>query len=58
MHPGAAVSDDNAAVRAPVRTVATTAYHPVGTLRIGEGDAPVTPRLRYRNFGRLWPTHR
>jgi choline dehydrogenase len=31
-----------------------TAYHPVGTLRMGVGDAPVSPRLQVKGIERLW----
>jgi choline dehydrogenase len=41
-------------LRAHIRSRAATAYHPVGTLRMGEGNAPVTPRLKVRGVERLW----
>ncbi len=31
-----------------------TAYHPVGTLRMGTGDAPVSSRLQVRGVDNLW----
>lgn len=51
--PGPSVQSDED-LRAHVRDRAGTAYHPVGTLRIGEGDAPVTPRLSVRHLEGLW----
>lgn len=51
--PGAAVQSD-AEIREHIRNHCATAYHPVGTLRMGEGDAPVTPDLRLRGIERLW----
>jgi choline dehydrogenase len=37
--------------RAHIRATAGTAYHPVGTLRMGaDPDAPVTPELRLRGI--------
>ena len=52
-HPGAdCVTDD--ALRDYIKSHCGTAYHPVGTLRMGEGDAPVTPRLAVRGLQNLW----
>ncbi len=52
--PGDAVATEEEA-RAHVRRTAGTAYHPVGTLRMGAGeDAPVTPRLALRGIEGLW----
>jgi len=51
--PGPSVQSDKD-LRAHVRKRAWTAYHPVGTLRMGEGDAPVTPRLGVRRVEGLW----
>ena len=53
VHPGAAKSSD-ADLKDYIRSSAGTAYHPVGTLRMGQGDAPVTPRLAMRGFENLW----
>ena len=50
--PGPDVSDE--ALRDFVVRNAGTAYHPVGTMRMGAGDAPVTPRLRMRGIDNLW----
>ncbi|MEL6960731.1 MAG: GMC family oxidoreductase N-terminal domain-containing protein [Pseudomonadota bacterium] len=54
VHPaGKATSFDD--MRAHVRSAAGTAYHPVGTLRMGtDTDAPVTPTLQVRGVGNLW----
>ena len=52
--PGPAVTSEDE-VRAHLTARAATAYHPVGTLRMGEdADAPVTPRLRFRGIDKLW----
>jgi len=53
-YPGALVGDDTESIRAHIRRVAATAYHPVGTLAMGTRDTPVTPRLQYRSVDRLW----
>ena len=37
-----------------IRTHCGTAYHPVGTLAMGEDEAPVTPRLAVRGVQNLW----
>jgi len=37
-----------------IRQNAKTADHPIGTLRMGNGDAPVTPRLAGRGADYLW----
>jgi choline dehydrogenase len=37
-----------------VRARCGTAYHPVGTLRIGKGESPVAPDLRLRGVAGLW----
>ena len=50
--PGPDVPDDN--LKDFVRANAGTAYHPVGTMQMGEGDAPVTPRLKVRGLDGLW----
>jgi choline dehydrogenase len=54
MHPaGKATSLDE--MRAHVRKSAGTAYHPVGTLRMGaDKTAPVTPTLQVRGVEALW----
>jgi len=51
--PGLAVSS-NEAIRQHIRDHGATAYHPVGTLRMGEGNAPVTPRLAVAGVSGLW----
>ena len=45
-------SDDD--LTAHVRSNAGTAYHPVGTLRMGTGSAPVSPRLKFNGIDGLW----
>ncbi len=52
-YPGLSVSGE-AALRDHVIRRCGTAYHPVGTLRIGEGTAPVSPRLAVRGVKNLW----
>ncbi|MEJ6397232.1 GMC family oxidoreductase [Yoonia sp. 208BN28-4] len=52
-HPGPDINDD-AAIRDYILAHCGTAYHPVGTLRMGQGDAPVTPRLAVRGLQNLW----
>jgi choline dehydrogenase len=37
-----------------VRSRVATAYHPVGTLAMGDNDAPVTPELQVRGVGNCW----
>lgn len=51
--PGPTVQSDEA-LRDHIRDHGATAYHPVGTLRMGEDDAPVTPRLSVRGVQGLW----
>lgn len=51
--PGPAVQTDDA-LRAHVRDRGATAYHPVGTFRMGKGNAPVTLRLSVRGAKGLW----
>lgn len=41
-------------IRDYIKTHCGTAYHPVGTLRMGSGDAPITPRLAVRGLQNLW----
>ena len=53
LFPGNTVQDD-AALRDFVRARCATAYHPVGTLRMGEGAAPVSPRLAVKGVRGLW----
>lgn len=53
VYPAAAVQDEDQA-RAHILAHCGTAYHPVGTLRMGEGSAPVTPRLAVRGLRGLW----
>lgn len=52
-HPGPTCQSDDA-LRDYITSHCGTAYHPVGTLRMGEGDAPVTPRLALRGIENLW----
>ncbi|WP_375256265.1 GMC oxidoreductase [Yoonia sp.] len=52
-HPGAE-SDSDAALRGYIKSHCGTAYQRAGTLRMGEGDAPVTPRPALRGFENLW----
>ena len=51
-HPGEAVQSFEQA-RDYIRAGAGTAYHPVGTLAMGE-DTPVTPRCKVRGLDGLW----
>ena len=52
--PAAAVTTEDEA-RSYIRERCGTAYHPVGTLRMGkESGAPVTPRLKFRGVEGLW----
>ena len=52
--PGRRITDPEAA-RDHLRAHAATAYHPVGTLRMGtDTDAPVTARLALRGMRALW----
>lgn len=53
VYPGPSVFT-NDALCAHIRNRGATAYHPVGTLRMGEGQAPVTPRLLVRGVRGLW----
>lgn len=54
MHPAGKVTSFDE-MRAHVRSAAGTAYHPVGTLRMGTDDAaPVTPTLEVRGVDSLW----
>lgn len=54
MHPAGSVTTLDE-MRAHVRASAGTAYHPVGTLRMGtDVDAPVTPTLALRGIDALW----
>ncbi|MDD9908996.1 MAG: GMC family oxidoreductase N-terminal domain-containing protein [Ahrensia sp.] len=52
-YPGDRVQSD-AEIEQFVRDRCATSYHPVGTLRMGDGDAPVSPDLRLRGVNRLW----
>jgi len=40
--------------RAHIQAHCGTAYHPVGTLAMGAGDAPVTPSLQVKGVDGLW----
>jgi choline dehydrogenase len=52
--PAAAVTSEDEA-RNYIRERCGTAYHPVGTLRMGaDAEAPVTPRLKFRGVEGLW----
>lgn len=51
--PGPEVSSD-AALRQHIKDRGATAYHPVGTQRMGEGSSPVTPRLAVSGVSGLW----
>ena len=52
--PGKAVTDDDE-IKNYIKTRAGTAYHPVGTVRMGnDTKAPVTPELAVRGIDRLW----
>ena len=51
--PGPEVSSDEA-LRQHIKNHGATAYHPVGTLRMGDGTAPVTPRLSVAGVSGLW----
>lgn len=50
--PGSSVT--GSALKAHIRQNAGTAYHPVGTMRMGKNDAPVSPRLAVRGVRGLW----
>lgn len=45
---------DDAALEAHIRARLGTAYHPVGTVRMGAGDAPLDARLRVKGAAALW----
>ncbi len=53
VYPGEALTDP-AAIADHIRRHCGTAYHPVGTLRMGDGSAPVTPRLAVKGTQGLW----
>lgn len=54
VYPAGAVTTEDEA-RAHIRDHAGTAYHPVGTLRMGTDDAaPVSPALRVKGVRGLW----
>jgi choline dehydrogenase-like flavoprotein len=52
-HPGRSVETEEA-LADHVRGGCGTSYHPVGTLRMGGADAPVTPELALRGVDGLW----
>ncbi|MEM8539093.1 MAG: GMC oxidoreductase, partial [Pseudomonadota bacterium] len=53
-HPGPDC-DSDAALRDYIKTHCGTAYHPVGTVAMGAGDAaPLTPRLSVKGTRNLW----
>lgn len=51
--PARGVSNDEQIER-HIRDRLATAYHPVGTLRMGAGDAPVSPQLQVKGVEGLW----
>jgi len=51
--PGQAVRSDDE-IRSHILATCATAFHPVGTLRMGTGEAPVTPRLQVRGVEGVW----
>ncbi len=53
VYPGGDVQS-NERIEQFVRDRCATAYHPVGTLRMGEGDAPVSPRMQVKGVDGLW----
>ncbi|MGB0844726.1 MAG: GMC family oxidoreductase [Alphaproteobacteria bacterium] len=53
MLPGENVNSDED-LEAYIKSRVGTAYHPVGTLRMGQGSAPVSPRLKVKGVERLW----
>lgn len=50
--PGPETSDEH--LREFIVQNAGTAYHPVGTMQMGQGDAPVTNRLEVKDIDGLW----
>jgi len=52
-YPGPHVQSDED-IEQFVRDRCATAYHPVGTLRMGQGEAPVSPRMRVDGAENLW----
>ena len=52
-YPGDHVQSDEE-IEQFIRDRCATSYHPVGTLRMGEGPAPVSPRLRVHGMDGLW----
>jgi choline dehydrogenase len=52
-YPAGEVSTDEEIV-CHIRDRLGTAYHPVGTLRMGSDNAPVSPRLRVKGIAGLW----
>ena len=52
-YPGAQVTADEELDHF-IRERCATAYHPVGTLRMGEGNAPVDPNAAVRGVQNLW----
>ena len=51
--PGISATTDDE-IEKHIRDRLGTAYHPVGTLRMGDGDAPVSNRLQVKGTERLW----
>jgi choline dehydrogenase len=52
-YPADAVTTDKQ-IEQYIRNRLGTAYHPVGTLRMGVNDAPVSPRLQVKGVDQLW----
>ena len=52
-YPAGKVSTDEE-IACHIRDRLGTAYHPVGTLRMGNDNAPVSPRLQVKGIAGLW----
>ncbi len=53
VYPGPEVQSDDE-IEAFIQERCATAYHPVGTVRMGEGKAPISPQLKVRGARNLW----